>query len=1311
MSKVFNPSTGRMVTDNTANRNKIEAFAKNELFNIATEANKTKEKSMIDNFWNTFIQPAIVQEKIQKTREKKQRQKNVLTFRAKSQGLETIFQTQQQQRGVLQKYKYVYTVRFYRKGDLTTKRGNMRDGAVAFDEATYQTVNKDEKIIIASRVRLQTKMYFEKQNGEMSEAIESTANDQFARYYSGLIISDPSIIAMAVSKEQPITELRNLRQSTDLILYQTENIAISDKLNYFELDIDRKNKTFTSNATITDATPYACMYNVCMKLGETINDRYITAEYKVTMESIAETCGVMERYKAGDYGLSVSEVLPWFKRYNISLSCYDYLWRQRFHWQKRKEGNKHKLEACSVLIHNGHAFYLSKNAKTSLSLKKQIKIKELPKPTDNYMIKNQPDDTTDDKTDDETDDTTDDKTDDKTKKDKKATKKKKEIVRKEIFKKCNTAYDVFEAIFALEENENLTIYCITEDLMEIVKKMMFEYGITPSVNGKLGQISSIDLILVNNLVRIYTIHNQMLDRDVLEKLTIDEYMLYSKERETLSNIIINNHYKSHYSENIKKAFKHYGRGSLRGLCKNVKKLDDESVFGLDACKSYPTILDSYIEYIPIFSAFDDFAKYTGDEEVHPYYFYIVKKVDEFEGSECIFESDEIMTSGTTVLYLQDKVKVNIDILAVLKPYKIVPNPLCGKLKEVFEKNDYHPSLKKFLVLSIIGLLGKRENTKKKMILSTDKEYIEEICQQYGELGVSSFPMTIQDDEVLDEFEEPKPPLYAFYNEQSITLSSGFYPIQLMIYDLQRITTYKSFKTVSMFTKPLAINTDCVYFKKCEALEQYIKKTYDGSFGSKKLEKEKEVYLFKSVLKPRDSILNSIVKENKQNLISITNEYDLKEIASKLEPWTLITADIAGSGKSYCLQNTLDKKKTLYVTPYNKLAFTLRKKRFNSATFSKLTGCKIAGVIEIERKPLDLTGYDNVVFEEIYSYDLGNLQYLHKFFQKNKTKCFFATGDTFQLESVKATASFEYIDKVIRKLFKNNIHFKRHKRDPKAHDFLVELKQAIFKEENQNNLVDLLRKYFKVVKRDFANEKAVCYFNDTCEIINNQIMMKTRGSNTLRIGDELLCRKRLSTKVGDLIPNYIYNVIKMDGDLITLFEPFDEIKFIVQQHTVHNHFRFQYSETAHSVQGETFDDKITVFDVNDANWCLSPRWCYVALSRSSNIFENVTICVEEIHNNVIQNLDEKIKAYEISDKAKGFEFNERLYPRLNKYSFKALLKQQGGACALCGCKPKLNWSFSQDTQQYSIDRIDNDYVGGHCLQNIQITCLACNVSKK
>jgi len=182
-------------------------------------------------------------------------------------------------------------------------------------------------------------------------------------------------------------------------------------------------------------------------------------------------------------------------------------------------------------------------------------------------------------------------------------------------------------------------------------------------------------------------------------------------------------------------------------------------------------------------------------------------------------------------------------------------------------------------------------------------------------------------------------------------------------------------------------------------------------------------------------------------------------------------------------------------------------------------------------------------------------------------------------------------------------------------------------------------------------------------------------------------------------------------LINLFEPFDEMKYILKKNTVFNHMRFCNSDTVHSVQGETFDEKITVYDVNIENFGMCARWAYVAITRSSNIFDNVSICCDVIHNNNIMNFNEKIKSYEKSDKEKGFIFDEVMYPRMTMNEFKKLFKKQSGGCSCCGHKVKLNWSFSGDLLAYSLNRKDNNHRGGHCIENLEITCVSCNYALK
>ena len=63
-------------------------------------------------------------------------------------------------------------------------------------------VNQDNRIIIASRERLQTRMNELKKDGEMTKTVDRTVNQPFITFYAYLTKSDDSILAMGVSNEQ-----------------------------------------------------------------------------------------------------------------------------------------------------------------------------------------------------------------------------------------------------------------------------------------------------------------------------------------------------------------------------------------------------------------------------------------------------------------------------------------------------------------------------------------------------------------------------------------------------------------------------------------------------------------------------------------------------------------------------------------------------------------------------------------------------------------------------------------------------------------------------------------------------------------------------------------------------------------------------------------------------------------------------------------------------------------------------------------------------------------------------------------------------
>ena len=1155
------------------------------------------------------------------------------------------------------KYKYTYKINVGTRGNATNGRNRARRNNFSLNGENYNGITNT--FIIASRRKLPSGAFLNGSN-ELFKLLKDSGNQSFmtqmktfdvSQFYDAIKISNEMII------QNHETDL------TNAVLYNATDIAVSTTHNFFGIKVDQRNKTFESNISIKTDIPEACWYNAIMYLANKINN-YYSKKKTITIEKVKIICGTENR---SDMGMTIKEALKFFQKYNISLKCYNGFFHSIFKWDNNGKKNRHFISSFSCLVNNNHVYPIrDRNVCSSLTQKNRdiddvdLKMKA---PSSHFYIMNKEEN--------------------------------KIIQNVHLFVKCNKMSDIFENIFTLEEKHDMTIV-YTDDLIDVVKELINHYGITPQIRGG-SSISEIKIIIGDdcNFIKIVSLKHTALNEEVLNKITIEDYNLYMKEKEEIGSILIDEQHKSDYSESLYNAFDKYSRSPIKGLFEGIDALKKVQVNGVDIAKSYASILND-MKYFPIFSIFDVFEKYDGGE-IDEYSLYIVSLEEKFAGYEIIFNKSEVMVYGCTLLMLRREV---FKISAVNKPFRKVRNPLFGEIKQLFDKKDYHIALKKFMINSNIGYMGKKNNKFSNLIVSTDQKYINNLCKRYGEFGETAIPYENEG-------------LWFYHNEDMTMLINGFHPIQYLIYDIQRLTTFETYKEVLTFTTPVAVNTDCVYYLPNEKLNQYVLDKYDGSFGNKKLETKKlylQTYIFDnddeglcieedgSIYVEEDNIIQNIT----QNHIHIEDEYDLKEIEKKAINKTIFTSDLPGSSKSYCMQTIY--KKALFICPYNKMTYILKEKQLKGVTAHKLLGAGVDGNRFIKSKPFDLTGIECIVFEEIYSYDLKMLMKIYTFMEKNDNINFFANGDPLQIPSINLNCSMKYIDRCIKMMFPNLVNFKIHKRDLSAGEFLHQLKKEIFTPDV--DLIALCKKYFPVVKKKDIVEKAICYYNDTCIEINNTLMNKIRGHNDIIVGDTLLCKERLKRKIGIIHTNFIYNVIKVDGEMIHINEPVDDITFYLKKETIHNHFRFEFSETAHSVQGLTFGDKITICDVNKSNHWLTPEWIWVAITRSNNIRDNISICTDVIHNNVLQNLKTKLKGHEVYDKKNGFIFDAELYPRCDKTWVHETLNNQRGRCAECRTKLKTYWSFARDLRQYSINRTRNSFRGGHCQSNANILCLSC-----
>lgn len=107
-------------------------------------------------------------------------------------------------------------------------------------------------------------------------------------------------------------------------------------------------------------------------------------------------------------------------------------------------------------------------------------------------------------------------------------------------------------------------------------------------------------------------------------------------------------------------------------------------------------------------------------------------------------------------------------------------------------------------------------------------------------------------------------------------------------------------------------------------------------------------------------------------------------------------------------------------------------------------------------------------------------------------------------------------------------------------------------------------------------------------------------------------------------------------------------------------------------------------------------------------------LNDLKNNV-QNEDTKILKSELKKKLAGYKNQDILKNKFNDKQFITLEETLTKIiacktiCLYCNCKSKLFYKYIRDTNQWTLDRIDNNF--GHNADNVEISCLKCNLKRK
>ena len=259
--------------------------------------------------------------------------------------------------------------------------------------------------------------------------------------------------------------------------------------------------------------------------------------------------------------------------------------------------------------------------------------------------------------------------------------------------------------------------------------------------------------------------------------------------------------------------------------------------------------------------------------------------------------------------------------------------------------------------------------------------------------------------------------------------------------------------------------------------------------------------------------------------------------------------------------------------------------------------------------------------------------------------------------------------------------------------------------------EIIKKYHFRYTDDIASSKYnIAFLNNTCKNVSNQIRKLEHRKYEYEKDEVLICREYTKIKNNVFNVNFKYKIVKILGELLWLQNvKTGEVQFIYID-KVRSNFIFAWCSTAHSAQGCSVDEEITIFDYNHFLVKNYPEWLYTCITRCRDLnkvkfFRYNTNKDDEFNkSNVISYFERKIEAYKTQDRVAKRNIPKTGY--VNTDWFVNNIKNQ---CNYCGCGFHLDIRNGNIMSNLTAQRKDNAIP--HILDNIVPYCYRCNCSCK
>ena len=763
-----------------------------------------------------------------------------------------------------------------------------------------------------------------------------------------------------------------------------------------------------------------------------------------------------------------------------------------------------------------------------------------------------------------------------------------------------------------------------------------------------------------------------------------------------------------------------------------KNVEFKNLVEIDRTKAF-TWAFNQISKIPIFNAFDSWKVWDGTLDINKLSSLTLYKVEVSKGNMFFNKKINIIYGK----FLRKMDLSNIKIIYYKIPsyiHKVNYKSIVDELWEtqLGDDEDDDKQIKKKIANINFGMLEKSNNTAQRSVIFNS---LKEACHYQRKHGGRIYALEEEtcirkmvdlNEETDDEEEEEDKTTfgetyYVLNTTDRKTLVNGFRYIKELLLQYHNFAMYEAYtkleekgvKVYSVKSDAFTIHQD--HLSKVKPNPNHFIKSYregilnfESAIGNWRVSTSRINYPTEKYKFKYNKLIQIPLQENEA--LDVVDEWDTEAVCKQIIPNSpcMIRAKFAGSGKSYIGQY-LNKMgyNVLFVVPHNRLSQEIEGEATTLNMFFSIP------VNKGDDLPcFDHSDYNVIFFDEIFMSNIYIYNKIREFVKNNPDKIIIGAGDTKQLPPINDLTNTqphdEYADRCVDKIFKYSMYLKVCKRVGEKDRITLDNLYIDFW-ENKLPIADIIEKYFRYTNKINPEHMNIAYTNIRCKSVSDEVRKKLGKTNTYEINEEMICRLYLKTEEGAKFnANIRYKILCINSKGITIENIKDKKKYTLPEELLNKHFRYGYCATAHSCQGASINNNITIHEW-DKSYLVSREWLWCSLTRARD-FNKISFFKNDKANErmekqlLINYLKNKIEGYKRQDLKASRELNEDNYIDVDW-----CLDRLKGTCQKCGSDFYIEPKNGLLSSNFTAQRLDNLFA--HTKDNCQSFCVYCNCSSK